>query len=58
MGLRFWCDSKLDKHCGVLCAGASAEKKGLTGVWAAVKYLITIGSSEVDLIKQHSRYDF
>ena len=34
--------------------GAAAELHGITGVWAAVKYLITIGS-EVDLIKRHAR---
>ena len=36
--------------------GASAELEGLTGVWAAVKCLVAVGSSNVDLIKSHARY--
>lgn len=36
--------------------GASAELAGLTGVWAAVKCLVSIGSKHVDLIKAHARY--
>lgn len=35
--------------------GASAELAGLTGVWAAVKCLVSIGSKHVDLIKAHAR---
>ena len=35
--------------------GASAELEGLTGVWAAVKCLVSVGSSNVDLIKAHAR---
>ena len=35
--------------------GASAELEGLTGVWAAVKCLVTVGSSNVDLIRSHAR---
>ena len=36
--------------------GASAELEGLTGVWAAVKCLVAVGSSNVDLMKSHARY--
>ncbi|BDA43540.1 Vam6/Vps39-like protein [Coccomyxa sp. Obi] len=36
--------------------GASAELAGLTGVWAAVKCLVSIGSKHVDLIKAHARW--
>ncbi len=36
--------------------GASAELKGLTGVWAAVKCLVAVGSSNADLIKAHARW--
>ena len=35
--------------------GASAELEGLTGVWAAVKYLVSVGSANTDLIKAHAR---
>jgi hypothetical protein len=35
--------------------GASAELAGLTGVWAAVKCLVSVGASNVDLIKAHAR---
>lgn len=35
--------------------GASAELAGLTGVWAAVKCLVSVGSRNVDLIKAHAR---
>lgn len=35
--------------------GASAELEGLTGVWAAVKCLVAVGASNVDLIKAHAR---
>ncbi len=35
--------------------GASAELAGLTGVWAAVKCLVSVGSKHVDLIKAHAR---
>ena len=35
--------------------GASAELEGLTGVWAAVKCLVSVGASNVDLIKAHAR---
>ena len=35
--------------------GASAELEGLTGVWAAVKCLVAVGSSNVDLIRAHAR---
>ncbi|KAK9829459.1 hypothetical protein WJX72_005979 [[Myrmecia] bisecta] len=36
--------------------GASAELNGLTGVWAAVKYLVSVGGSEQDLVKRHARW--
>lgn len=37
--------------------GASAELKGLPGVWAAVKCLVSVGSTNVGLIKAHARYN-
>ena len=43
------------KQLEVAPKGASAELEGLTGVWAAVKCLVAVGSSNVDLIKAHAR---
>ncbi len=43
------------KQLDVAPKGASAELEGLTGVWAAVKCLVAVGSSNVDLIKAHAR---
>ena len=37
-------------------AGAAAELVGLTGVWAAVKYLVSVGSQDMDLIQAHAQY--
>lgn len=36
-------------------AGAAAELVGLTGVWAAVKYLVSVGSQDMDLIQAHAQ---
>ena len=36
-------------------AGAAAELVGLTGVWAAVKYLVSVGSRHMDLIQAHAQ---
>ena len=36
-------------------AGAAAELGGVTGVWAAVKCLVTVGPLQVDLVKRHAR---
>ena len=35
--------------------GAAAELAGLTGVWAAVKYLVAVGSQHMDLIQAHAQ---
>ena len=43
------------KQLEVAPKGASAELEGLTGVWAAVKCLVAVGSSNVELIKSHAR---
>ena len=43
---------------GKLCtgsAGAAAELAGLTGVWAAVRYLVEAGGRHPSLVKKHSR---
>jgi len=36
--------------------GAAAELAGLTGVWAAVKYLVSVGAQHMDLIQAHAQY--
>lgn len=36
--------------------GAAKEWGGVTGVWAAVRYLISLDSQESDLIKRNARY--
>ncbi|KAK9844012.1 hypothetical protein WJX81_001849 [Elliptochloris bilobata] len=36
--------------------GAAAELAGLTGVWAAVKYLVSVGSQHMDLIQAHAQW--
>ena len=36
-------------------AGAAAELRGVTGVWAAVRYLVAMEGSSPELIKQHAR---
>lgn len=35
--------------------GAAAELAGLTGVWAAVKYLVSVGAQHMDLIQAHAQ---
>ena len=37
-------------------AGASSELHDLTGVWAAVKYLVTVGGSQTGLVERHARW--
>ena len=37
-------------------AGASSELHDLTGVWAAVRYLVTVGGSQTGLVKRHARW--
>ena len=39
----------------MVLAGAAAELGGVTGAWAAVRYLTAIGAPETDLIKHHAR---
>lgn len=40
----------------VMChdAGAASELHDLTGVWAAVRYLVTVGGSQTELVKRHA----
>lgn len=35
--------------------GAAAELQGLPGIWAAVKYLSTLGAPEFALMSYHAR---
>ena len=42
-------------HCGGLIAGAAAELQGVTGVWAAVRYLVAVGGDHTALVKKHAR---
>ena len=36
------------------CAGAAAELRDLTGVWAAVRYLVAVGGTQTGLVKKHA----
>lgn len=35
-------------------AGAAAELRDLTGVWAAVRYLVAVGGTQTGLVKKHA----
>lgn len=35
-------------------AGAAAELRDLTGVWAAVRYLVAVGGTQTGLVKRHA----
>ena len=35
-------------------AGAAAELRDLTGVWAAVRYLVAVGGTQTRLVKKHA----
>lgn len=37
-------------------AGAAAELRDLTGVWAAVRYLVAVGGNQTGLVKKHARW--
>ncbi len=37
------------------CAGAATDLVGLPGVWAAVKYMMAMGPSHLDLLHHHAR---
>ena len=37
-------------------AGAAAELRDLTGVWAAVRYLVAVGGHQTGLVKKHARW--
>lgn len=39
-----------------MAAGAASELHDLTGVWAAVRYLVTVGGSQAGLVKRHARW--
>lgn len=34
--------------------GAAAELRDLTGVWAAVRYLVAVGGTQTGLVKKHA----
>ncbi|KAL0024599.1 hypothetical protein WJX77_001647 [Trebouxia sp. C0004] len=36
--------------------GAAAELRDLTGVWAAVRYLVAVGGNQTGLVKKHARW--
>lgn len=37
-------------------AGAAAELRDLTGVWAAVRYLVAVGGTQTGLVKKHASW--
>ena len=39
--------------CAIL-AGAAAELRDMTGVWAAVRYLVAVGGTQTGLVKKHA----
>ncbi len=39
-----------------LSPGAAAELRDLTGVWAAVRYLVAVGGHQTGLVKKHARW--
>ena len=41
---------------GLCTTGAAAELRDLTGVWAAVRYLVAVGGSQTDVVKKHARW--
>ena len=36
--------------------GAAAELRDMTGVWAAVRYLVAVGGQQTGLVKKHARW--